>query len=91
VAVVEEAAPAPAPGVSPMRVGAILPFRSDSLRGVALTGGYGALLEEGARILGPEGHLVLDPAPGGARGRLEAAGLHVLVEEDGVVVAAQPS
>jgi uncharacterized protein YbaR (Trm112 family) len=75
------------PGVSAMRLGNVLPFRSGSLCGVALTGPFAALLEEGARVLGRPGHLVLDPAPAGARERLEALALNVLAEERRIVVA----
>ncbi|MFW5946970.1 MAG: Trm112 family protein [Gemmatimonadota bacterium] len=75
------------PGVSPVLVTRVLPFRSGSLRGVALTGGRAALVEEGARVLGRAGHLVLDPAPGHAGARLEAVGLEVVAAEATVVVA----
>ena len=77
------------PGVSPLRLGAVLPFRSGSLRGVALTGGSAVLLDEGARVLGGEGRLVVDPAPEDTRSRLEAAGLEVVAEEGGVMVGAR--
>lgn len=76
-------------GVSELRLTTVLPFRSGSVRGVALTGRWTSLLEEGARVLDRAGRLVLDPAPAGLRERLEAAGLRVLVEEDGVAVAGQ--
>lgn len=75
------------PAVSVMRLGNVLPFRSGSLRGVTLTGPFAALLEEGARVLGRRGHLVLDPAPAGARERLERMALRVLAEEGRVLVA----
>lgn len=91
VAVVDGEAPPPADRVSLMRVTEVLPLRSGALRGVALTGAYGALLEEGARVLGKEGRLVLDPAPSDATARLESAGLRVVAEEGGVVVAARPT
>lgn len=87
VTVIDGEAPGPADRVSLMRVTDVLPLRSGALRGVALTGAYGALLEEGARVLGREGSLVLDPAPADARSRLEAAGLEVVAEEGRVVVA----
>lgn len=74
-------------GISVMRLGNVLPFRSRSLRGVALTGPFATLVEEGARVLGRRGHLVLDPAPAGAVDRLGRAGMTVLAEEGPVVVA----
>lgn len=82
---------APAPGVSRMRAGPELPFRGGSLRGVTLTGGWAALLEEGARVLGREGRLVVAPAPPEAGERLVAAGLSVVGSESDVVVAARRS
>lgn len=77
----------PSAGVSRLRVGSTLPLRTGSLRGVALTGAHARLVEEGARLVGPAGRLVLDPAPEDARARLEATGLRVLVEEAGVMVS----
>lgn len=74
-------------GVSRLRLGRLLPLRSGSLRGVALTGVYAERVEEGARLLAPAGRLVLDPAPADAGIRLESAGLRSLVSEGGVVVA----
>ncbi|MFW5952018.1 MAG: hypothetical protein ACOCVZ_07895, partial [Gemmatimonadota bacterium] len=74
-------------GVSWVRLTTVLPFRDRSLRGVALTGGRAGLVEEGARVLGLAGQLVLEPAPADARTRVEAAGLTVLAEEGGTLVA----
>lgn len=74
-------------GVSWLRVGSTIPLRSGSMRGVALTGEWTGLAEEGARLLGPTGRVVLDPAPPGAAERVRALGLRVLLEQDGVVVA----
>ncbi|HSH46210.1 MAG TPA: Trm112 family protein [Longimicrobiales bacterium] len=74
--------------VSRIQVAERLPFQSATLRGVALTGAAAdPLLEEGARVLGPGGRLLLEPAPGDARGRLEAAGLRVLGEQDDAMLA----
>lgn len=84
--------PAASSGVSPMRVTRVLPFRTGGLRGVALTGGaVGLLLEEGARVLGREGRLVVDPSPADAASRVEAGGLRVVAEEGGVLVATRRS
>lgn len=77
-------------GVSWLRVGGSFPFRSGSLRGVALTGGWAGVLEEGARLLAPAGRLVVEPAPADARARVEVAGLRVLLDEGGSVVAGRP-
>ncbi len=88
---VGSAMPTSVRGVSPVRVTRVLPFRSGALRGVALTGGAVSLLEEGARVLGREGRLVVDPAPEGSASRVEEAGLRVVAAEGGVLVAARPS
>ncbi|HLU24733.1 MAG TPA: Trm112 family protein [Longimicrobiales bacterium] len=77
-------------GVSRVASGAALPFYDRSILAVALTGGTAAaLLGEAVRVLAPTGRLVLDPAPADSRERLAAAGLHVLVEGDGAIVAAR--
>lgn len=73
--------------VSVLRSDVGLPLRAGSLRGVSLTGVRSEQVEEGARLLGAGGRLVLDPAPEGARSRVEAAGLRVLLEEGSVLVA----
>ena len=91
VAVAGSADAPSSPGVSRMRVGSVLPFRTGSLRGVALTGPWAGLVEEGARVVGRAGRLVLDPAPRDAAPRLSDSGLEVLVEEAGAVVAARRS
>lgn len=80
----------PEAGVSVLRVGGALPFQSAKLRGVALTGpAADLLLEEGARVVAPLARLLLDPAPADARARLAAAGLRVVVEEGGAVLASR--
>lgn len=85
VAVGAEAAGAA--GVSALRVDATVPLRSGALRGVALTGEWAGRVEEGARLLGPAGRLVLERAPDGAAGRVQGLGLRVLLEQDEVLVA----
>jgi uncharacterized protein YbaR (Trm112 family) len=78
------------PGVNPVTVADRLPFASARLAGVHLGGGAAdTLLEEAARVLSPLGRLVLEPAPAGAAERLAAAGLRVLLEEAGTIVAAR--
>jgi uncharacterized protein YbaR (Trm112 family) len=76
------------PGVSRMVARPGLPVRSGSLRGVALAGpGANNLLEEAARAVAPSGRVVLYGAAEGDRPRAEAAGLQVLIAQEGVLVA----
>ena len=91
VVVMEGPLPAPARGVTRLRANTMFPFRSGSLRGVALTGAWASRLSEGARVLGGAGRLVVEPASADAREQLEAEGLSVLAEESGAVVAARRS
>jgi uncharacterized protein YbaR (Trm112 family) len=75
-------------GLNWLRHGSRFPFRSASMRGVALSGdAVGGLLDEAARILKQGGRLVLNPAPAGAAARLREMGLELLLEQEGVVVA----
>lgn len=74
-------------GVSRLLAGGALPLRGRSMRGVALSGPWSERVEEGARLVQSGGRLVVDAAPEGARARVEEAGLRVLLEEGGVVVA----
>ncbi|MEJ2215699.1 MAG: hypothetical protein P8099_03685 [Gemmatimonadota bacterium] len=75
-------------GVSRLLAGGGLPFRSGALGAVALTGESAVTLEaEGVRIVALGGRLVLEDAAEGAVERLREAGLAVLVDESGVVVA----
>ena len=75
--------------VSRMLVSGTFPVRTGSMRAVALTGVWSGRVDEGVRVLAPLGHLVLDPAPSGARGQVEAAGLEVVLDESRVLVAAR--
>lgn len=77
------------PGVSRVAAGASLPFASHSLRAVALTGGD-ERLAEALRMLAPGGRIVLDPAAPGGADALRGAGLQILLDEEGVVVASPP-
>ncbi|HEV2131646.1 MAG TPA: hypothetical protein VGR27_11115 [Longimicrobiaceae bacterium] len=77
------------PGVSRLAAGAVLPFASRSMRAVALTASD-ERLEEALRVLSPGGRIVLDPAAPGSADRLREAGLRVLLDEEGVVVASPP-
>lgn len=76
-------------GVSRLLADVRIPLREGALRGVALTGEWASRLEEGARLVSGAGRLVVEPAPADARERLEAVGMDVLLEQDGVVVAAR--
>jgi hypothetical protein len=90
VAVSAAAAVPAAPGVSRLRAGARLPLASASMAGAALTGAaVEAWLEEAARVLTPTARLVLDPAPTAAAERLAGAGLGVVLQEGGTVIAAR--
>jgi hypothetical protein len=74
-------------GVTRLGVGATLPFRSGSLRGVAMEGASGAgRIEEGIRVLGVGSRLVLRGPDQGARERMDAAGLELVLEAEGVLV-----
>lgn len=77
-------------GVSRLAAGPGLPFFSRTIRGVALSGGAADdLLEEAARVVAPLGRVVLlDPAPRG-RERLGEAGLDVVLDDAGVIVASR--
>jgi uncharacterized protein YbaR (Trm112 family) len=78
----------PATGVSWIRHGGRLPFRTGSLKGVAIAGASaGELLAESARALTPGGRIVMENAPAGTVDRLARLGLELLLEQDGVVVA----
>lgn len=77
------------PGVSRLRTsGGHLPFQTRSLRSIALGGSGGeALLDEAVRVLAPGGRLAfLDGGPGIGR-RLMGAGLGLLLDHPGAVVA----
>lgn len=71
-------------GVLPLGV---LPLRDRSVRGVVLAGEWVELLDEGARVLAPAGRLVVEPVAAGAVERLEGAGLRVLLNEAGTIIA----
>jgi len=65
-----------------------LPFRGQSLRGVALTGGAGeAALREGLRVLQPGARLVVEGAAPGTADTLSRLGAQVMLDQEGTVVA----
>ncbi len=77
-----------ASGVSRIVSGTRIPFHSRTLRGVALGGTESAgALPEAVRVLAPLGRLVRVGAGPGERARLEDAGLDVILEEEGTLVA----
>lgn len=77
-------------GVSRFATGPVLPFRTYSMGGVALTGqGSAELLEEAARVLSPVGRLLWEPAPEDAEARLEGVGLGIVARDGAVLVAAR--
>ncbi len=91
--VAASAAPAgrEARGVTRVAAGLPLPFAPRSLRGVALGGeGAGSALDEAARVVAQGGRVLVREAPEGTAGRLAAAGLSVLLDQEGVVVAGRP-
>jgi uncharacterized protein YbaR (Trm112 family) len=75
------------PAVSTVWIHEAIPFRNGAFGAVALTGGWADRLEEGARVLGAGGRLLLDPAPASADDRVRAAGLEPLLAEAGALVA----
>jgi hypothetical protein len=84
-----EAAPEQ-PGVSRIVVDRKLPFYSGKIRGVALSGSAAdSLLEEGVRVLGPNGRLVLEPAPADAEQRLAASHARVVAAQGETMVASR--
>lgn len=76
-------------GISRLAYRGQLPFRTGSMRAVALTGEASSALEEGARVLAGGGRLVLEPAPAGVAERLRSLGLEVVAADSGTVVAAR--
>ncbi|HEX2191272.1 MAG TPA: hypothetical protein VHG51_20345 [Longimicrobiaceae bacterium] len=77
-------------GVSRVAAGEPLPFAPRSLRGVSLGPGAAGLLEEGVRVLAPGGRLVVEGAAEGGAEALSGAGLRVLLDQEGWVVAERP-
>ena len=70
------------------QVGERLPLLDRKLRAIALDGAESMdLIGEAARSLGPRGRLVVTHAPADAAARIGAAGLAILAEQDGTVVA----
>ena len=86
----------PAVGISPVRLGEGVPIRAQGLQAVVLSGERVTLLAAAARALQPGGRLVLEGVGTGVGAddlpeRVAAAGLRVLVEEGGTLVAERAS
>jgi uncharacterized protein YbaR (Trm112 family) len=64
-----------------------LPFRTGSVRGVAVGRGSSTSLAEAMRVVARGGRIVVEGAPNEPIEPLRAAGFEVLLEQDGVVVA----
>jgi uncharacterized protein YbaR (Trm112 family) len=93
----EAVGPAEGSGVNRIIIGRRIPFFSASLRGVVLgaaeaesAAGTG-LLEEAARAVSPRGRVVVLSAGPGVSESLERAGLDLVLDQDGVVIAARKS
>lgn len=85
-----EAPPGAGGNVSRIAAGPVLPFFSGTARGVVLEGADADdRIEEAARVVSPGGRVVVIGGSGGARDRLESAGLAVVLDEGGVVVASR--
>lgn len=80
-------------GVSRISIGTRLPFRSGSMRGIALTGAAAlGLLEEAARVVAPRARVViLNAATLGVAARLNGLGLRVIATDDRATVAERAS
>jgi uncharacterized protein YbaR (Trm112 family) len=79
------------PGVSRMAAGPRLPFQSRALQGAAASGPVDvALMKEAFRVGAPGARIVLLGAPSAGRETAQAAGLEILLEQGGFLVAATP-
>ncbi len=79
---------ADAAGVSSVAVAARLPFRTGSMRGVALTdAGAAALIEEAARVAAPRARVVVWNGNAEVAERLGERGLHIIAQDDHATVA----
>lgn len=75
------------PGVSRIAARPGLPFYPRRIRGVALPGAEAeTFLDEAIRVVGPRSRVAVLDAPEGARKRMEAGGLSVLLDDRGIVV-----
>ncbi len=75
-------------GVSLVAVAAVLPFQLGKLHAAAVLGGAGqAAIGQAAAVLAPGARLLIEPASGSILEGLEVAGLHLLLDESGSVLA----
>ena len=75
-------------GVSRMVSYPGIPFYSGTFRGILLSGEVGDRdLDEAGRVVAPTGRVVVLDAPPGMGPRVEALGLKILLQEEGVLVA----
>ncbi|MBA3969622.1 MAG: hypothetical protein H0X52_05930 [Gemmatimonadetes bacterium] len=75
-------------GVSVVAAGAVLPFQLGKLHAAAILGGADqADVSRAAAVLARGARLLIDPAEEGVRDGLEAAGLQLLLDESGAVLA----
>lgn len=74
-------------GVSRLQVGAVLPLRDRSMRGVAVSGSGLQLLEAAARVCALAARVAVFGAGEATRGVLERSGLHVLATEGDTMLA----
>lgn len=75
-------------GVSRFAAAGRLPFRDRCMSGVTLSGpAADSLLEEGARVLGGAGRMILEGAPADVEARLVRASFEIVAREGGTLVA----
>ena len=75
-------------GVSRMDSHLRIPFFSDSLRGILLSGGIEERdIDEAVRVVAPSGRVVVFDASLEDGRRVEALGMRIILQEDGVLVA----
>lgn len=76
------------PGVSRLAIGATLPLRSASMRGVAITDAAGAaLLREAARVAAPRARVVVLSSDARIAEELVSLGLRVQARDENAIVA----
>ena len=77
--------------LSPLATADQLPFRAEVFHGCAILGTpTEGLLSEALRVLAPGARIVVDARSEGTLEALRSAGAHILLDQDGVVVAATP-
>ncbi|MGQ0562781.1 MAG: hypothetical protein ACT443_13015 [Gemmatimonadota bacterium] len=74
------------PGVSRFAHGTVLPFRSGSVRAIALTGGAEALIDEAARVVAAGGRVVVLSGGADVQARVERSGLRVVARDERALI-----